>query len=670
MTMYIFIKGTESTPNSLALFVKDLEHKEIEYDEIELTVNGETKTIPKLNSQGYDSGTVSFEGLATHKGYEATGRVKFQGVWQDAHGATFVVQEEVPEYSPTNIFPSGTLVKEYVPSEDVGTMEVMPLSTTDYLPTYYPRWQQQWIWVDENWAGQAGSCVANALSCIKEIHHHRKTGFVEYFSSYWLYGNRLASEFQGEGMYVAQALRAMRDDGALRTIDYTDNFHYQDFSANGKAYQGAKNRVKAIYANSVSSSRKNKVQNGYSEAYYTNINIGTLQNSIVNDGGIIVSIQIWEEFYTIPSTGIVPAFTSFNGVDHSMAIIGWKTINGVLHWICKNSWGPNWGESGICYLPTNHRSITWYNWNIKDVLTVPDAPPNLNILQQSNDNTKLRAYWSLHKNVTSFNVYYRLKGSSQWTFSQSISGTVSSATITSLTPLTTYEVKVVAVNQYGEGEPSIQEASTWGLKINNFQAIALRSQPGVINVQWDIDSYAHSYNLELFRGETTDVTARIALFTGLAKTTTTHVFSGLTEDVYTVKLVSKRNNTVVGQEFSAPAVRIVELKENVPPVVTITRYPTLRSRGMFLTYTATDIGGSGVKDYFVAIGSKNGDIDTMVGKYTTQTTSGWSHDGDGLYLSTGAYYWIGVRARDNDGNESEMESMRIQYAGEISIIDK
>lgn len=37
---------------------------------------------------------------------------------------------------------------------------------------------------------------------------------------------------------------------------------------------------------------------------------------------------------------------SWEYINHSIIILGWGEEDGVKYWICRNSYGPDWGENG------------------------------------------------------------------------------------------------------------------------------------------------------------------------------------------------------------------------------------------------------------------------------------------------------------------------------------
>jgi len=39
-----------------------------------------------------------------------------------------------------------------------------------------------------------------------------------------------------------------------------------------------------------------------------------------------------------------------SNLNHLLTVVGWTQINGVDAWICKNSWGTNWGDNGYVYI--------------------------------------------------------------------------------------------------------------------------------------------------------------------------------------------------------------------------------------------------------------------------------------------------------------------------------
>ena len=35
--------------------------------------------------------------------------------------------------------------------------------------------------------------------------------------------------------------------------------------------------------------------------------------------------------------------------NHAVVVVGYGTLNGVNHWIVRNSWGASWGQGGYVY---------------------------------------------------------------------------------------------------------------------------------------------------------------------------------------------------------------------------------------------------------------------------------------------------------------------------------
>ena len=79
-------------------------------------------------------------------------------------------------------------------------------------------------------------------------------------------------------------------------------------------------------------------------ADYSNVNAMKLA---LMHGPIVGSFLVYQDFYTYTS-GIYEHATGSLLGGHAITVVGWghDSVSGKDYWICKNSWGPSWGESG------------------------------------------------------------------------------------------------------------------------------------------------------------------------------------------------------------------------------------------------------------------------------------------------------------------------------------
>ncbi|KAI9552851.1 hypothetical protein GHT06_020734 [Daphnia sinensis] len=72
-----------------------------------------------------------------------------------------------------------------------------------------------------------------------------------------------------------------------------------------------------------------------------------MRTALMNYGPLAVAVALVDSFFQY-SRGVYtdPACDSSLPLSHALVIVGWNTLNGIPHWICRNSWGSDWGRSG------------------------------------------------------------------------------------------------------------------------------------------------------------------------------------------------------------------------------------------------------------------------------------------------------------------------------------
>ena len=109
---------------------------------------------------------------------------------------------------------------------------------------------------------------------------------------------------------------------------------------------------------------------GYiTDARYLPNDMNTIKQAILDQGAIFTLMYFSSTYYNAAN------FTYYRGdsadVNHAVDLVGWDdnkvTEGGTGAWICKNSYGTGWGESGYFYVSYNDKSILDYNayWPVR-----------------------------------------------------------------------------------------------------------------------------------------------------------------------------------------------------------------------------------------------------------------------------------------------------------------
>ena len=75
------------------------------------------------------------------------------------------------------------------------------------------------------------------------------------------------------------------------------------------------------------------------------LTVSQMQESIYKYGPISSGFYVYDDFYDY-STGVYIYYYGDYLGGHAIVVLGWGTEDGVDYWICQNSWGEDWGESG------------------------------------------------------------------------------------------------------------------------------------------------------------------------------------------------------------------------------------------------------------------------------------------------------------------------------------
>ena len=196
--------------------------------------------------------------------------------------------------------------------------------------------------------GVYSTCVAHAIAAAMGYGEF-KLGYDTYtnFSRGFIYANRRATDYQGEGMRIREALKQLNHDGDCVYADFTYNNTYP-YCRKKLLEKEGELKVKA---------KPHTVLN-----YFRCYGELEVKAAIMLQGAVIISIPVYE--YGLAAEVKLP--TDSDQIDgyHAMCCVGWDETG----WIIQNSWGKSFGTKGYCHIKYEYPIKEFWGITVKEGL--------------------------------------------------------------------------------------------------------------------------------------------------------------------------------------------------------------------------------------------------------------------------------------------------------------
>lgn len=197
--------------------------------------------------------------------------------------------------------------------------------------------------------GSTGSCVAHACSSVVEFHNKRQEGTDIVFSTEFIYGYRPAGYYVGEGMYIRNALKTLRNMGDCPLEYLRGNHECPEAMENVEA--NLDTLKEHAYPHRISTYAKVETED-------------ELKQALMDFGYVVVSMP-WHKDYKLKN-GVYTYTSDENRGYHCVVIYGWDERG----WLVHNSWGTGWGQKGKFVVPFDFK---WREaWAVTDNLRSGD----------------------------------------------------------------------------------------------------------------------------------------------------------------------------------------------------------------------------------------------------------------------------------------------------------
>ena len=204
--------------------------------------------------------------------------------------------------------------------------------------------------------GNAGTCVGMSLGIIQEadamVRYNKEANRL---SPLYIYSEAKAVDgLKGEGTDIKTALSVLTKKGICEETLYP--------------YSDSDDIINLNFPKKTTKATSNAEL--YKTVGYAQINtIQELKTAIYNDNGAVLGVLVTESFYETGKDGVIDIPNGVIYGMHAIPAIGWDdnkvmTVNGTTYTGCiiiQNSWGLEWGDKGIGYIPYDV-----YNWKSVD----------------------------------------------------------------------------------------------------------------------------------------------------------------------------------------------------------------------------------------------------------------------------------------------------------------
>lgn len=228
------------------------------------------------------------------------------------------------------------------PVPELMNVESSPIVPLSGLPTSFD-WRNQngdWTTPVRN-QGSCGSCWAFATTGVFESYLERKTGNPnlnpDYAEEYLV--QCAADQYGCGGGYFSSMAYFVDKVGATGGVGTVTEPSYPYTARDGTC-------------KSLSGYTRYKIDTAAGERWryvgsgeWSIPSTDAIKTAIYTYGPIVAGVYAESTFDSYRS-GILDSTASASYANHAIIIAGWGELNGRIYWICKNSWGTNWGEQG------------------------------------------------------------------------------------------------------------------------------------------------------------------------------------------------------------------------------------------------------------------------------------------------------------------------------------